>query len=300
MKTSLLKNIAKWLWTAAALAFIILFAASRRHMLPRMFSMLPPGILIGAFLLIVLAKLCFVTNMWKAAAIFSINLRWGDAYCIYNLTQLAKYMPGSIWQFVGRFAVLRGRGVSMQAIRDSTLVELAWVAITALVLGSGLAAFSCRGGRPGFFPVIFGNRVFSPLILLLFASVATFFVLPAARRWMLWILKRIRFHGRGAVLILASAWVFLGISFWMIINPFASEPFPITYCIGVYCLAYLTGLLFPFAPAGLGVREAVLVAAVAGYTGAETAVILAAINRVLYFLAEMAVAAPCLAYKKGL
>ena len=65
---------------------------------------------------------------------------------------------------------------------------------------------------------------------------------------------------------------------------------PFAYILGSYCIAYVVGFFVPFAPAGLGVREATIVFAIAPFVGNEIAILLAGINRVLYFAVELLLA----------
>ena len=79
----------------------------------------------------------------------------------------------------------------------------------------------------------------------------------------------------------------LGLAFWIVLFDFQLRPVSLFYVIGLYSIAYLIGFLVPFAPAGFGFRETVLVFGLAHLVGVETAVILAGVNRVLYFLSEL-------------
>jgi hypothetical protein len=92
------------------------------------------------------------------------------------------------------------------------------------------------------------------------------------------------------------AWASLGTSFWITLGPFSEVPVPWIFTIGVYCLAYIAGFLVPFAPAGLGVREGVLALGMAAYLTPEMALLLAALNRGVYLLAEIILVIPCLAW----
>ena len=92
----------------------------------------------------------------------------------------------------------------------------------------------------------------------------------------------------------------LGSAFWLTLSPFSVDTISWSYVVGVYCLAYLVGFLVPFAPAGLGAREAVLVAGAGPLVGVDVAIFLAAVNRILYLLAEFGMVAPCLLLRRPL
>lgn len=291
-----LKNTAKWLWIAVMLAFVIFYAVSKKAMVLQAFSMLSLNILLGSALLIFLAKLCLVVNMRQAARHFTIDLGWVDCYCIYNLTQLGKYIPGSIWQFIGRIAILRERDVSAQVIRDSLLAEHFWVIGSAGVMTSVLIFVS----HPDFFALwLAGSGIELKETWLLIAvgviviSLAVGFLLSS--RLSGWLVRL--FPPVHAIPVLLFTWLFLGASLWVMLTPFVDFMPALPYVVGIYCFAYLVGFLVPFAPAGLGIREAVLTFALMPYLDAEMAILLTAVNRILYFAVEVLAAAVCATQK---
>jgi hypothetical protein len=296
MNKELLKNVAKWVWMAAVLAFIVFYAISKKALIARTFSMLPLEVLLGAAVLVLLAKLCLVANMRLAAAHFKIALGWRDCYCIYNLTQLAKYIPGSIWHFVGRITILRERGIGAEAIRDSLLAEHLWV-IASAVLFAVVLAFT---GIRDFFEA--GLADFDPGSLSLWLLVAFVLFVGSAvlalllsRRLLRWVLRLL--PPPGAIPALFFTWILLGASLWVTLGPFASSKLSIPYVIGVYCFAYVLGFLVPFAPAGLGIREAILTFAMTPFMAADLAILLTALHRMIYFTVEIALAAFCMRRK---
>lgn len=293
-----LKNIAKWVWMAAVLAFIVFYTISKKDLIAKTFSMLPFETLLGAAVLVLAAKLCLVTNMRTAASHFKIMLGWQDCYCIYNLTQLAKYIPGSIWHFVGRITILRERGVTAQAIRDSLLAEHFWVIVSAVLLAMLLVFTSIQG----FFEVelaYVNAKLLSTWVQVAFVlfAVATALTLLFSRRLLRWLLRLL--PPLGALPILLLIWLFLGTSLWVTLTPFVDSMPSILYIIGIYCFAYVAGFLVPFAPAGLGIREAILTFALTPFMGAEVAILLAAVNRIIYFTVEIVVVVFCLRQNIG-
>jgi hypothetical protein len=293
MNRKVLKNIAKWVWMAAVLAFIVFYAISKKALIARTISMLPIETLLGAAVLILVAKLCLVANMRSAATRFKIVLGWRDCYCIYNLTQLAKYIPGSIWHFVGRIAILRERGIEAEAIRDSLLAEHFWVIASAVLLAIVLAFTGIRD----FLEVGLTDFDSGPLLLVVFVLLASAAALAllVSRRLSRWVLRLI--PPLSAIPALVIVWILLGASFWVILGSFAASKPSIPYIIGVYCFAWVLGFFVPFAPAGLGIREAILTFALTPFMAADVAILLAAAHRIIYFTVEIVLAAFCLRQK---
>jgi len=285
-----LKNSAKWVWMAAILAFIIFYIISKKELIAETVSMLPLEALLASTALIIAAKLCLVVNMRLAANRFNITLGWKECYCIYNMTQLAKYVPGSIWHFIGRITILRQRGVATQPIRDSLLAEHLWV-ITSAILLSFLLVFT---SIQDFFQAELSYNLSSTLLqlVLVFTCGATVLSLLFIRRLSRWLLRLL--PPLTALPFLLFIWIFLGASMWVTLQPFVLSMPPILYIIGVYCFAYVAGFLVPFAPAGLGIREVILTFTLTPFMGTDVAILLAAVNRIIYFTVEILLAALCL------
>ncbi|UJW85873.1 hypothetical protein [Devosia sp. SL43] len=177
---------------------------------------------------------------WSLLGFLNVTASWTWALQAYATSQLAKYVPGNIFQFAGRQVIGVAAGIDGRSLVKSTGLELAML--------------------------VLGGVMFAPLVLSLlidsegssFASVAAFAVILV-----LVISVILRFFGWG--LIRASMYYlgFIGISgavfLWIIqavggVVPLWAYP----SIAGAYVIAWLAGLVTPGAPAGLGVREAVL------------------------------------------
>jgi hypothetical protein len=297
MNWRLVKNCSKWLWIAAVLVFIIFYAIAKKGLILQAVSMLSMNIIFTAGLLIFAAKLCLVVNMRQAAHRFSIALTWAESYRIYNLTQLAKYIPGSVWQFVGRIAILRERGVPAQAIRDSLLAEHFWVIVSA----GFMAPVLVLGSNPDFFPrwltnVDIGFHLSYLLPAMLVFAILIVLVTVLKRNLIAWLFRLN--PPFTAIPSLLLTWLFLGTSLWVMLVPFTTSLPSLVYVIGIYCLAYVAGFLVPFAPAGLGIREAILVFGLVPFMASDEAIVLAAMSRVIYFSVEIVAAAVCFRRKE--
>ncbi|TLM67929.1 MAG: hypothetical protein FDZ69_03810 [Deltaproteobacteria bacterium] len=286
MNWPLLKNGARWAWLLAMVTFVVVFAIKRKDLVAAAFSRLSLETLCLSALLILLAKLCLVANMRRAARRFAIRVGWIDAFWIYNVTEMGKYIPGSIWQFVGRIGVLRERNAAPQSIRDSILAEHLWAAGSASLLGVVLAF--------GTQPELCLSWMCSPdfeskrywVLALAGAGVGAIAVAVAlgrkAIRWMLRLLPTPR-----AMMVLPFIWLCFGASLWVILFPFLEVKPPFLYVVGVYCIGFVLGFVIPFAPAGLGVREAVLTMALVSYLEPQMLFFLITVNRILNFSVEM-------------
>jgi len=157
---------------------------------------------------------------------------------VYGISQLAKYVPGNIFHFAGRQALGMADGVPGWVLAKSSAWELGLLVLAGIAY-SGLAsplAFA--------WPIAAGLGIFIATVAL-----------------MAWVL------GRGFGRLCVRAWVchlvFLGISgslfIWLLmaIAPAADGRLWPSLC-AAYVLAWLAGLVTPGAPAGVGVRELIL------------------------------------------
>jgi uncharacterized membrane protein YbhN (UPF0104 family) len=292
------KTAAKWLWVSAIITFALYYGWPRRSELLIAIETLGWPLLYFAFFLIVMAKLGLVVNMRFACKKFGISLGWWDAFQIYNHTQLAKYVPGSIWQFVGRIAIFNSRGYGGRTIRDALVAEHLWVILVA--------------GSLGIYPLLLSINTFVDLLdqsgLLIghwhnvrawnsvLVGLASTAALMAAWRWMSELQRLLHWFillmpSWQVLVVLVVTWTLFGASLWVSIQPFVETFAPFIHVVGLYGLAYVIGFLVPFAPAGLGIREAVLVLGLWSWVSADIALLLAGVNRLVYFLAELVLAA---------
>ena len=75
-----------------------------------------------------------------------------------------------------------------------------------------------------------------------------------------------------ATLLCACTWLVAGVAAWIFVTSVTDGPTPgFSYLLGAYTFAWLVGFVVPFAPSGLGVREATLIALVAPVVGVAPA-----------------------------
>ena len=92
-------------------------------------------------------------------------------------------------------------------------------------------------------------------------------------------------------LCLLLIWLLLGSHFHLLINPLLDQAPGFIRITGLYTIAYSLGFITPFAPAGLGVRESVLVLGLAGHTTYETVIVASLVSRLVYVIGELLLAA---------
>jgi len=182
---------------------------------------------------------------------------------IWFVSNLGRYLPGKVWQIATMGVMAQRRGVSPVAAAGSSLVvNLANVASGfVVVLATGAAVFSSfadAGPRAGILvaailaagllmlPVAFTWA--APLVARLTRQRVVLPPLPARAVWL----------AAGGT---AVAWVLYGVAFQLFCGSLVHRTAGATsFYIASYTGSYLVGYLALFAPGGLVVREAMLVA----------------------------------------
>jgi glycosyltransferase 2 family protein len=191
---------------------------------------------------------------------------------VFFQAQLAKYIPGTVWQYAGRATLARAQGIPVRAVGISLPIELA-----ALALGA--AAMS---------PLLLGWWGVLPVIGLAVTAVA-------AER--LGAGKPAAAAGARACLYYLCAWPLVGLGFWLTARALVTVPaHDLPVYVGAYAIAWLVGFVAVYAPGGLGVREAVLVALLSGRLGTADALVVAAVSRALLTLVDLVLAGGGLAW----
>jgi len=187
---------------------------------------------------------------------------------IYLQAQLGKYVPGGLWQYAGRGALARGLGLPVQLVARSLPIELAAATYAAAVFSILLI------GWWGVAAVV-GLAALTPLV--------------GSRLPPGW--ASIRTGGRVAPFY-AAIWCVIGISFWMTARAFISVPLgELPIYAGTFVTAWIVGLVAIYAPGGLGVREAMLVALLHSRIGSADALVVAAASRGVLTLRDLIAAA---------
>lgn len=161
---------------------------------------------------------------------------------IYGLTQLAKYVPGNIFQFAGRQFLAMSHGFSGKAIAKSTFLELLLLVLTGVAFILWILPLLYPA-----FNIIYG--------LSLFIIIATLIALGLKWQDKSSLIKAI---ARYFLFLVISGTVFLCV-LYSIVDNWTATPALVLPLIGAYVIAWLAGLITPGSPAGVGVREFILI-----------------------------------------
>lgn len=178
---------------------------------------------------------------WRLLRYLGTFITLAGAIRIYGISQLAKYLPGNIFHLAGRQALGMAAGIPSLVLAKSTIWEL-----SAFVIAGSLFAW-----------------LILPLILPGFPEAASVLLLVGSATVLALFLRRI--------IGPQPMWSFVYQLFFLVISGMVfvallvlirnGKGFAFQECLligGAYILAWLVGLVTPGAPAGVGVREMIL------------------------------------------
>jgi uncharacterized membrane protein YbhN (UPF0104 family) len=291
------------LWVAAQAALLVVVAYFVARSVAHNWSQirhadaalrLDPGALALAAA-IIMATYALLIGAWRAVlAGWGERVPYAAAARIWTVSNLARYVPGRIWQIAGMAALAQQAGVKPWAAAGSAvIVQLLAIATGALVTGL-LAA------EQGNSWLIAGAGVAC-------AAAAAALAWPRATRFLASLLGRL---GRpfelapvraGPLLVSAAvttvAWLAYGLALYFcalgltdLRTPAGSPVLSLGHAVGAFTGAYLLGLIAVFTPGGLGVREGALLLLLSEPIGPAGATVVALGSRLLMTLTEVVAA----------
>ncbi len=256
-----MKLFGRWrrpLMTAGLAAGLLLFAwqfaqsfLDARSLGWRIFAQ--PG---AVALAIVCSLLVYAAQMlaWQLTLRYlDVDLGLPEIFEGFQLSFLPRYIPGSVWGYLGRSQWLQQvHGVSYGASLIGSLLELAVQALTAAIVGLGILAATTAGGWQWL------SGAAAAVLLALTWIAAPRLVLLLGRRKAGASALRTRapsIWGRVVVVNLVLR-ILYGLSFWGVILAIApASSVGAAGAIAASNLAWLLGFIIPIVPTGIGVRE---------------------------------------------
>jgi hypothetical protein len=276
---------------ALVLAFGGLYVARRWDELVTEFRQMSILAMLGSIVLAALAQVCAMRAYRTILADLGAPLPVPAVGRLYFVSQLGKYLPGTVWVFVGVMALGRELKIMRKTTLATTMAAFALSIATALLVGGALLPFSAAGSIRKFWylglllPVLLIGlhpRVFGPALNR---------ALRLARRQPL--PKDLSAGGT----LRAAGWQFLcwllfGLHCWVLVlgvhGPVGRS---LVVSIGGFALAYGIGPLAVIAPAGAGVRETGLVLTLGTVISGTAALAVALVSRMVLILVDFSQAA---------
>ena len=211
-----------------------------------------------------------IANTLMALAWWNLLVQFGAvtprhwAIRTYGISQLAKYVPGNIFHLAGRQAMGMAAGVSGWSLAKSTFWELGMLAIAGSLFGALVLPLLVT-----WLPLQLGLVAFVLALAVVAVAFAIYFG-PAA----------LRAFGLYVTFVTISGVLFVCLIEMIFPSALTSSSSWIVLC-SAYIVAWLIGLVTPGAPAGVGVRELILVFLLQGLVGESELVLTVVLGRVV-------------------
>jgi uncharacterized membrane protein YbhN (UPF0104 family) len=202
--------------------------------------------------------------------------RWGTARLagLMGLMQLAKYIPGNVAQHASRAALAIKAGMSGRAVVVTVGQETLLATAASLLVGLPALALSAPGltqlPEAMRLPLLLATALLALAVLVLGSVTLDPARLLAHRsRWARALGRAGGLPGPGTALPALAAYVLnyllIGLGLWLLARA-AGLPAELDLALvtAAFSLAWLLGFLAPGAPAGLGVREGIMLVLLAG------------------------------------
>ena len=212
-----------------------------------------------------------------------------SSWILFQLSELGRYLPGKVGQFVGIAALCRSLEISRDEAIASTLLQLMFQCLLGVFIGVPvLLSPAAREFLQKIRTNLWHNSFRSIALFALFVGLgAVFFILlrkhlfsqkehlQKAIRSIFSFKKLFRL-----IVIYLLLWAFLGIGFFLFVKsiyPIQIDQLPII--LSVYPFAWSIGFLSLITPGGLGVREGVLSMFLTPYLPPGIATLVALLSR---------------------
>lgn len=236
-------------------------------------------------------RLCVVGALWVigviSAAFAWATLLGGDHRVAHGaasiVSQIAKYIPGGVWQASGQLGLARSTGVELQRGAVAFTVQALMQAVAACTFGAVVA-------------VTWNDGAGWIRVLLALGSLLSLALVD--RRWMVWILHKIpRTREASSALVPPQRAILLtyvaalitittlGLGYLIVLGSFGAVDDP-WLVVAAFAIAWLVGFLLVPLPSGLGAREAVLVALLHGTFPSSVLVAASVYQRVVLIATE--------------
>jgi len=214
----------------------------------------------------------------------------GEAWDVFFVTQLGKYIPGLVWPAVAQMESGRRWGARRRVMLAANLMLL--VVLTATGAALGLVLLPWVGGTS---EVAWWGWVLAALALVALWPPVLTSLLDRAFRLAGREPPGLAVTGRamaGAVAWALVVWVLYGLHVWVLVRALGGTGADaLVASVGGMALGWAFGLVAILAPAGVGVRDGILIAVLSPIIGRSPAFAVALASRGLLALSDVLLAA---------
>lgn len=211
----------------------------------------------------------------------------GASLRIVSLSQLGKYVPGSIWPFVAQVELGHRHGVPRRRSATVSVLMVLVSLVTALLIAAITLPFGALGAARTYWWGLAAAPVMAALLHPAILNRVLDRLLRLTRRPPLE--RRLSLAGvLGCASWSAAAWIVLGAHVWLLARGFGATGSTLYLAsTGAFALAWSIGFVVVIAPAGAGVREVVLIAALSSALDPGKVLLLVLISRLVMTIGDL-------------
>ena len=288
---SRLVRIAGHILTVLSLVYVFLkLRDSFGSLLPVRFDVTGMGYLFSGILFWCTA---FVTTTYAWILLLGEEgkgLSFRYAFIVMGKSQIAKYLPGNVFHYVGRVALGTQKGLSSGAVILSSGMEAFLAAVNGFILAMMSVLLN-----PEALPFITahippGSRLALVLVALCAGGIVLFFYRSHAASWLR---ERRSFFRPARILAVIGIYMSVFLLFGIVLKILLAGLWDIHPGLNWYqfscgfALAWWLGFITPGAPGGIGIREAVFVTLFGSQLGDGIAIGLAILIRIMTTLSDV-------------
>ncbi len=252
---------------------------------------------LAGLILLQISVAIFCALAWRWIISFSGAAPFSSARAIsiFCKAQFSKYIPGNVAHHIGRLTLAKQEGLSTKRGTLSQTIELLWnlgCAGALAVYGIGQLVTEKTQilgplASPTAFLAIAAIAIIGPIIL--FPPALSFIKRKLPQRIPQEAKLQITF-AKSLVCMLAylSSFLFLGIALNVIaVSLLQQEAINLATASSICALAWVVGFVTPGSPAGIGIRDTIMLLALSPYYGAEIAGALTVAHRLLTAIGDL-------------
>lgn len=281
---TILKYLLGWPLSLLAFFFIAKIIYDKAPALTPHITSLNPVLLFYGILSFVIFYFLRSYIWYRIVKNFNASVHFRESSYLWSISELKRYIPGNVWSFLGRAMLFNSKGVEKKDIGKGLIYE-AEIFVIGCVIVSLLAL-------PFLLPV-FNAWIGWAFVLVVVAEVLFYIFLRP---------KGNKFKKYGSIIfppfppfeiiklitISTVALIFFGLgNYFVISSAFLLDPQLLWQLVGIFVLAFVAGYLSVITPAGLGVREGIMIFALTKSIGTAIAAFAALFSRLLLIISEL-------------
>ena len=278
-----LRTAARTIWLVLVAGFVVRYLSDNWDETSDYLDELSLWMVVGTIVAVNAGKFLVAEQVRWSLLTVGRRFSVARAFWIYTVSDAAKYVPGGVWGIMARVQLYREEAIPVRESARVFGLEKFWLVWSGFLSGVAFALPSLLSRADARWSAVPSGAVATTVGIVVLAAVWTVGM---------WIGHRVALgHGPSPQLVLVTAAhqlgiaVFLGLSLWF---PLATvlDADDIPLAIGAFGVARSIGYVAFFAPAGIGVREAMVVWMLRGSVDTDDAILGAAANRALTTAAE--------------